>query len=197
MFWVVDETHLCLRFIEKLGMRQLTIWPALVYSSMPSLEPRITANGTFDNAASSYIDVRFIGKLSREAVPLIIMPFIVLTLMIIARWDFFADWRWEALILGIFGINGAVCVCCAVLLRNAAVDAKDRAIREIARSASDARAAAQTDRAGALDSLKELMEQDVNGAFVPWHQQPFVGALLLPFGGTGGLSLIEYLLAKS
>jgi hypothetical protein len=196
MFWVVDETHICLRFIKKLGAPELTIWPPEVFDSIPSLRPAISSEGISNNEASSYIDVCFIGKLSREAVPLIILPFVVLTLMIIARWDYFANWRWDPLILAVFGIDSTICVCCAVKLRNAAVSAKERAIRQISRAASAVRAGGKPDRADALDSLRELMEQNRDGAFVPWHQQPFVSALLLPFGGTGGLNLIEYLLSR-
>ena len=197
MFWVVDETHICLRFIKKLGRRELTIWPIEAYSHIPHLTPLTDGHDISGAEASSYLDVCFIGKLSQEAVPLIIMPFVVLTLMIIARWSFFANWHWETLILAIFGIDSAVCVLCAVKLRNAAVDAKVRSIGEIARAAAAARAEQLSDKADALESLKALMEQNMDGAYVPWHQQPFVSALLLPFGGTGGLGILEYLLSKS
>jgi hypothetical protein len=196
MFWVVDETNICLRFIKKLGRREPTIWPLGSYDRISSLRPSVTEDGVSDYAASSYLDVCFIGKLSHEAVPLIIMPFIVLTLMIIARWDFLANWRWETLILAIFGIDSAVCVCCAVRLRIHAVRAKERAIRQIATASAVARAAKETERADGLDSLRALMEGDVEGAYLPWHRQPFVSALLIPFGGSGGLGLIEYLLAR-
>jgi len=196
MFWVVDETHICLRFIKKLGRKEPTIWPQEAYRLIPSLTPQLSALGISENAASSYLDVCFIGKLSREAVPLIILPFIVLTLLIIARWGFFANWHWELLVLAVFGIDSAICIYCAVKLRLNAVDAKERAIRQISRAASEERAAKNAKRADALDTLKELMEKNMEGAFVPWHQQPFVSALLIPFGGSGGLGLIEYFLSR-
>jgi hypothetical protein len=196
MFWVVDETHLCLRFIQKLGSHELTLWPKDAYLEIPSLAPEICHEGVIDNAASSYIDVCFIGKMSREAVPLIIMPFLVLTLMIVARWDYFANWMWDPIVLAAYITNSAICVCCAIMLRNKAVDAKQRALRQISRAIAEARGASLIPRAEGLEKLRDIMDENMDGAFVPWHQQPFVNALLIPFGGSGGLALVEYLLSR-
>lgn len=196
MFWVVDETHICLRFVEKLGRREPTLWPLKAFDRIPKLRPVLGTDRIRDNAASSYLDVCFIGQLTGEAVPLIILPFVVLTLMIIARWNFFANWRWDPLVLMIFGFDAAICVCCAVKLRNAAVDAKERAVGQMAVAAAMARADGRTPRAEALEALKALMEKNMEGAYKPWHQQPFVSAMLLPFGGSGGLGLIEYFLSR-
>lgn len=196
MFWVVDETHICLRFVEKLGMPEPTIWPQQAYNRISTLRPALLEHQVRDNAASSFLDVCFIGKVTQEAVPLIVLPFVVLTLMIIARWNFFANWHWDPMILAIFGFDAAVCVCCAIMLRNAAVDAKERAIRQIGAASAVARAGEATHWADALDSLKALMKQNTDGAYKPWHQQPFVSAILVPFGGSGGLGLIEYLLSR-
>lgn len=197
MFWVVDETHTCLRFIQKLGRDEPTIWPQQAYDTIPSFRPKMSPGGIKGNAASPYIDVCFIGELTAEAVPLIVFPFVVLTLLIVARWNFFADWRWEPFVLAVFVIDSVVCVACAVKLRKAAVAAKEGAIMQIAMSASCARADGTPDKAKALDALRKLMEENMDGAFMPWHQQPFVSAVLLPFGGTGGLGIIEYLLSKT
>jgi hypothetical protein len=196
MFWVVDETHICLRFVEKLGMPEPTIWPQQAYNRISTLRPALMEHEVRDNAASSFLDVCFIGKVTQEAVPLIVLPFVVLTLMIIARWSFFANWHWDPMILAMFGFDAAVCVCCAIMLRNAAVDAKERAIRQIGAAGAVARAGNATNWADALDSLKMLMKQNTDGAYKPWHQQPFVNAILVPFGGSGGLGLIEYFLSR-
>jgi len=40
------------------------------------------------------------------------------------------------------------------------------------------------------------MVANQDGAFMPWHQQPFVRAILLPFGGTGVLQALEYILSR-
>ena len=196
MFWVVDETQLCLRVVEKLGRIEPTIWPECAYDLMPTFKPVHARDGIRHNEASSYIEVCFIGQLTKEAVPLIILPFVVLTLMILARWTYFANWRWEPLVIAIFAFDGAACVVCAVKLRNAAVAAKDRALRRISQAIAVARAAKESDRADGLEVLRSLMEDNSEGAFKPWHQQPFVSAVLLPFGGSGGLGLIEYLLSR-
>ena len=49
-----------------------------------------------------------------------------------------------------------------------------------------------------VEQIQVLMERIRNtqeGAFAPLSQQPALQALLLPFGGLGGVQLIEYLMS--
>jgi hypothetical protein len=43
--------------------------------------------------------------------------------------------------------------------------------------------------------LMERIRNTQEGAFAPISQQPALQALLLPFGGLGGVQLIEYLMS--
>ena len=40
------------------------------------------------------------------------------------------------------------------------------------------------------------MEANQEGAFLPWHQQPVVRAVLLPFGGSGMMQAVEFMMSK-
>ncbi|HMD61167.1 MAG TPA: hypothetical protein VKG78_07030 [Opitutaceae bacterium] len=197
IFWVVDETQSCLRFVSRLGVDIPSHWPDKAFEKIPSVskacEPQ---TGAERRAASSYVDVLFIGRLTAEAVPLIILPFAVLTMLIFARWTLFANWHMSASILAFYGVDAAICALCASLLKNEATKAKLRAIRNIGLSAADAKAAGAGGFADSLQDLQSDMEGNQEGAFLPWHQQPFVRAILLPFGGSGVLQAVEFMMSK-
>ena len=50
--------------------------------------------------------------------------------------------------------------------------------------------------ADSLQALQSDMDANEEGAFLPWHQQPFVKAILLPFGGSGVLQAVEFMMSK-
>jgi hypothetical protein len=197
IFWVVDETQSCYRFVCRLGGAGESLWPDRAFERIPAvMRAAATQSNATRKAASAYIEVRFIGQLTKEAVPLIILPFVVLTIYILARWTFFANWHISVPVLAFVGEDAAICALCALLLKNAAAKAKERAVHSVALSSIDARAAGATDLADAFDALRQDMENNEEGAFQPWHQQPFVKAILLPFGGTGIMQAIEVLMSK-
>jgi hypothetical protein len=197
IFWVVDETQSCMRFVSKLGEDIPSIWPEKAFEKIPAINKVEGSKAKAERkAASAYIDVLFIGRLTAEAVPLIILPFVVLTLLIFARWTFFANWHMTPWIVAFYSIDAAICALCAILLKNAATKAKTRAIRNIGLNAADARAAGAGGLADSLQALQSDMDANQEGAFLPWHQQPFVRAILLPFGGSGVLQALEVVISK-
>jgi hypothetical protein len=196
IFWIVDETHNCLRLVKKLDHAEPTLWPNRAYHHVKiglSFRRALEEAG-MGELASPYVDVCFIGRLTQQIVPLIQIPFAALTLLIVARWNFFANWHATHLLMLIFGLQLGICVMCAIFLTTAAMAAKRRASRSVELYAANARAAGEAELAEALDKLQAAIDDNEEGAFRPWHQQPFVHALLLPFGGGGSLYLIEYLL---
>lgn len=197
IFWVVDETQSCYRFVSRLGDDNHSLWPGKAFEKIPSVVKTagLQANAEW-KAASAYVDVLFIGRLTSETVPLIILPFAVLTLLIFARWTFFANWHMSASVLAFYGEDAAICVLCALLLKLAATRAKVRALRNIGLNAADARAAGADGFANALQALQADMEANQEGAFLPWHQQPVVRAVLLPFGGSGMMQAVEFMMSK-
>ena len=196
IFWIVDETHNCLRLVKKLDHAEPTLWPNRAYHHVKiglSFRRALEEAG-MSELASPYIDVCFVGRLTQQIVPLIQIPFAALTLLIVARWNFFANWHATQLLMLIFGLQIGICVMCAVFLTSAAMAAKRRASRSVELYAANARAARETELAEALDKLQAAIDDNDEGAFRPWHQQPFVHALLIPFSGGGALYLIEYLM---
>jgi len=99
-------------------------------------------------------------------------------------------------VFAFYGVDTAICALCAFLLKNAAAKAKLRAVGNIGLSAADARAAGAGAFADSLQALQSDMDANEEGAFLPWHQQPFVKAILLPFGGSGVLQAVEFMMSK-
>ncbi len=197
IFWVVDETQSCYRFVSRLGEDGQSLWPKKAFERIPAVAKAAAAQSSATRkAASAYIEVLFIGKLTAEAVPLILLPAVVLTIFIFARWTFFDNWHMSVSVLAFCGEDAGICALCALLLKNAATKAKLHALRRMALSAADARAAGAPDLADGFESLKTEMEDNLDGAFQPWHQQPFVKAILLPFGGSGIMQAVDVLIAK-
>jgi len=191
VFWVVDETQSCCRFVARLGREEPSLWPSKAFENIQSIDKHAERK-----AASAYIEVSFIGRLTAEAVPLIILPFVVLTLLVVARWRFFANWPMTPSVLLVLGADAAICALCALLLKRTATEAKCRAVQNITLNAANARAAGHDGIADSLQALQADMDANEEGAFLPWHQQPFVRAILLPFGGGGVLQAIEYMMSK-
>jgi hypothetical protein len=197
LFWVVDETQSCLHFVSRLGDDNPSLWPEKAFEKILSVRKAAgSRTGSERKAASSYIEVLFIGRLTAEAVPLIILPFVVLTLLILASWNLFANWHMSPTVFAFYGVDTAICALCAFLLKNAAAKAKLRAVGNIGLSAADARAAGAGAFADSLQALQSDMDANEEGAFLPWHQQPFVKAILLPFGGSGVLQAVEFMMSK-
>jgi hypothetical protein len=193
MCWVVDETHVCLRLVEILGRKEATDWPDPAYDQIKDFRDNTKSR----LAASAFLEVRFIGRVTAQVVPLIMLPFAVLTLVIAARWSYFANWHASELLIGIFCAYASICVITALRLRKAAVDAKAGAIQNVGLAIANFRAKGEEKIADGLMVLKQSMEDNQEGAFQPWHQQPVVRAILLPFGGTGLLQVVEIALNKT
>ncbi len=195
IFWVVDSTRSVWRVVDKLANEETTLWPE-------NLKPEEfkPLRQTYEKSLSYYYDVSFIGRLTDTTIHLIYFPFILLTLLFIARSPYFANWQWTPFVVGIYFANVVICVFCAFTLRFKAVRAKDKAIagldQTIIAIAADGRPEIQRGL-GALEKLRRKMETNEEGAFLPWQKQPVISAILIPLSGTGGFQIMAYLLSHN
>jgi hypothetical protein len=147
-----------------------------------------------------WIDFEFIVALTRGVSRFIYCPFAVLLLLIVSRSTVFDAWDFPLPLLVLLAAAALYATFCALTLRGAAEDARrsiaaayeDECLRlEAAGAGADG---ADPQRlARALRTLLERIKTTREAAFLPLTQQPAVRALLIPFGGFGGLSLVEYL----
>ncbi|CAG9932140.1 hypothetical protein [Candidatus Nitrotoga arctica] len=234
IFWVVFQTRACEQFIKMLSnMRSL--WPEEL------LEQEEGETGVPRAFLADYLDFKLVMSVAQRVHWLIYLPFIPIFFMAIARNELF-DAMYFPLVLAFFiGLVLVYALCCEVLLRRAAVMARNKALdyyemllwRTLASrppksnakknpedgssgpgtvngvvaspaskddSASTATNNKDSDsteppiRAEQIKLLMERIRSNREGVFAPITEQPALRALLMPFGGFGGVQLFEYLM---
>ena len=170
--------------------------------------------------ASDLLDAQLIADRTEVVGKLIIYPFIVLAILIVARVGFFDHWPWPLSLVIIFSIMSSYALACAVIMRRAGENARQKILERLQERLSQAHAgrgarrcldeadeaeAARHEqaRAGTLDEerrsirvdqirlLIEEVQRLQRGAFAPWSRHPIVKAVLLPFGGLGAVLLLD------
>ena len=204
IFWVGYETHACARFIEILSDER-SVWPERI------LRREEAETGVPRAHLDDYLDFQLIVLATGRIHWLIYLPFVSILFMVLARSDLFDAMDFPLSLVFVTALALAYALCAAVLLRRSAETARTKVLTHYearlltqARpkdsqppTAPDATAAGPTRPPISADQIKLLMERirsTCEGAFAPFTQQPALRALLLPFGGYGGVQLIEYLI---
>jgi hypothetical protein len=197
MFLVVVATRDLTQFINRIRVRR-TRWPVRL------LESKLNHRGLPQALVTGWIDVRFFGPLTARVGAFIYCPFTVLFILAYSRSNWFDRWPRSLFIVLIFLINGIIVAICAVVLRRRAEAIRTEALHALRREHQMALSPFKPKGQSATDghSPKELIEELIReienyreGAFAPLHEQPLIGALLIPLGGSGSIALLEYLLA--
>ena len=216
---VADATVLTWRFIGILkGGR--TIYPrATVERFAAELGPEleavaaepIAANITARTSAGSgpaprnsllddWIDARLLAQHTAAIGPLIVFPFILVGLLVVARSQLFDNWAISGAVLA-----GLVCfvlwsIAMAALLNFGAEIARRRAIERMEEDLLwlQGRGDKYKPLADRFPTLIDKVRKLRQGAFAPFFEQPLVQAILVPLGGAGGVQLIEmFMFARS
>lgn len=189
VFFVVDATRLCERFIHALADRP-TKWPS-------SLLSKFAGERKLDRRdVPEFLDLLVIADRTEAVGRLIVYPFIVLFLMIVSRAPFFDNWNWPFSLMLILGLLCAYALMCAVVLRRAAEGARRATLVRLRGNLYEAIGEASDGsafRASQIRLLIEEVQELRRGAFAHWSHHPVVKAVLLPFGGVGAVVLFELL----
>ncbi len=145
-----------------------------------------------------WLDIQVAARQTQAVAPLVMGPFIVLALLVMARSRLFDQWAmtWPialtvaAYLLWLIGL--------AVLLKVAAERLRTRALASMQ---ADQRwlaghGAELNPLKAAFDGLIKSVQEMRTGAFAPITSQPLVASLLLPLGGAGSVQLLDLLLAR-
>ena len=143
-----------------------------------------------------WIDIQLVARQTQAVAPLIVGPFVVLALLVIARSRLFDNWAmtWPialtaaAYLLWLVGLAVALKVMAERLRSDA-----------LARMQADLRwlGGAGRGRDKLVEPYKRLIaavESNTTGAFAPALDQPLVASLMVPLGSAGGLQLLDHLL---
>ena len=143
-----------------------------------------------------WIDIQVVARRTRAVAPLVVAPFLMLALMVVARSRLFDNWSLTWPIATAVAFYVVWLGVLALLLKQAAEDCRTRAL---ARMNADLRWMAGADDGckALVEPMKRLIaavESERSGAFAPPFDQPYFKGLLVPLGGAGGAQLFERLL---
>jgi hypothetical protein len=189
LFFVVDASFLCRRFIELLRDTAIE-WPGPVCNRLAA------DSGVNCDDLQEYINVRVIATRSEAVGKLIYYPFLVIFLAIVARNSFWDHWDWPPSMCLILGLDAAYAVYAVLSLRHAAEKARKVFLRSLRAKLLRAIGSQQAERADQIRELIQEVEACEEGAFAPITQQPVVRALMMPFGGAGLVTLVNYLVGR-
>jgi len=200
VFFVVDATVLCVRFVRGLlRLRRLhevaANWPE---STLEKFEDEMGIPRAY---LENWIDLQFVARRTHTVTLLIYYPFVVISLWLLSRSAVFDRWTMSVSTLAPAAVGAAVALGCAVALRLAAEDSRAHALEQVRNAVSCASAKVTPDGgtpppSPSVDQLKLLQGRIENlreGAFAPFWQQPLLKAVLLPFATLGGTTVLDYM----
>jgi len=143
-----------------------------------------------------WISVEFVARQTQAVAPLIVAPFVVLGLLVMARSRLFDSWAvtWPIALTAAVYLVGLMALAVALKL-----SAEKLRADALARMRADLLwlGGAGGGREKLAEPLKQLIasvEGNDTGAFAPLLEQPLVAALMVPLGSAGGVQLFDHLL---
>ncbi|HEY0456788.1 MAG TPA: hypothetical protein VGE41_10465 [Verrucomicrobiae bacterium] len=211
-FYVVDAVKLCQKFIENLTNYSLH-WGEETYQAF---EKKYGLNRAY---LDELINITIIGERSDAVSKLVIFPFVLLFVGIIARASVFDRWDWPASLIFIYLCTGGYAAFSAFVLRKSAEEAREKALRQLRckliqvlggeqheQDYSDRKLSFDasdvgirpflTGIPGQLRQIQVELESYAVGAFAPLSRNPLIHALIMPFGGAGLLAILEYFVTQ-
>jgi hypothetical protein len=187
-FLVVDATRLCGQLINAAAETEPKWEPE-------SLNQFATNANIRDEALGEWMLVRLIAKHTEVVGKLIFYPFTIWFLLFVSRMDYFDNW-YTPVSLMIFISFTAVCAwSCAFVLRRSSEHARtnviDRLSKQLLRAMTNKPSCSDDDCISEIKFVVDEVRAMRSGAFAPFTQHPLVQALVLPFGGAGGLALLD------
>jgi hypothetical protein len=189
------------RFAAELGpeLRQLAAAPIAAriadrdgFWPVPAPPGRPGRNSLLDD----WIDARLIAEHTAAIGPLIVFPFILLALAVVARSPLFDNWAIGGDQLAVLIGYVLWAIAMAAMLNIGAEMTRRKALTGMEADLLWLKGAGP-DYAKLAERFPDLIAQVRNlrqGAFAPFFEQPLVQAILVPLGGAGGVQLVEYLM---
>jgi hypothetical protein len=184
IFWIGYEMRACVQFIDTLsGVRNT--W------SKPLLLRKAKETSISPTHLDDYLDFQLIVRTTQRVQSLIYLPFVSIFVLVLARSNFFAAMDLPLPFVLIVGFALAYLLCSARLLRKRAEAMHTTVLKNYETLQSmPTWPPIYTEK---IDRLIGRIRNTNAGVLAPFAQQPALQALLLPFGGYGGVQIIEYL----
>jgi hypothetical protein len=185
-FFVIDSIRLLDKFLKQLSEKP-TCWPN-------STLTRFNYPGQPSNKCdlADYWDILLIAKRTEAVGHLIYYPFIILSLLIVARLWYFDNWTWTPVLKVALSSHLAIAFYAAWQLPRQARKYRDRVLERLKRRKRQYLMRAQK-TPEAIDTIIEEVQSTHQGAFSNLWDQPAIRALLFPSSGIGLATLLQYL----
>ncbi|MCX6951348.1 MAG: hypothetical protein NTV51_04070, partial [Verrucomicrobia bacterium] len=167
-----------------------TAWPAeLALQEAHRLQmPADTLDG--------WLDIGFVSRLTAVVGRLVLYPLIVLFLLLLSSSEIFDRWDLHRLdLMTLIVTNAAIPIICGWRLCRAAESARRSVVGELEAHLQQAHAKSSAGAAQVSGLIAGVKSCQI-GAFRPFWEQPYVIALLIPIGGTGGIEFVQGLLTR-
>lgn len=202
VFQVLDIVRHTTRLVEWLATCD-TQYPAEVqnrYAAELGLEECTGEARSRDRlqVLESWIDFRVVVQLTTDVERFIYFPFFVLLVFALGQIRLLDDWQISPAILVVVAIFVTYVMYCSYSLRRAAEAARGRALAHynacLLRSVGGG--GTPCGPVALIEALILRIRDTKAGAFRPFFQTPALKSLLIPFGGMGGYSIVEYLFTR-
>ncbi|MDM0021483.1 hypothetical protein [Variovorax saccharolyticus] len=184
------------QFAQALGPEHVALWTEGLAADPAARGPALAdARTPHHSLLDDWIDVQVVARRTKLIAPLVIWPFVVLAMLVVARSRLFDNWSLNLPIAVAAGACLLWLIVIAMLLKSAAERVRTSALQ---RMEADLRWLTGSPRHAALvepfKALIEAVKRNQTGAFAGFFDQPLFKALLVPLGGAGGAQLFDYLL---
>ncbi len=181
LVFVMDRTMLAYRFVMGV-IRSPDTWP----------EGEVTE----DNLNRAYRLPKVV-KLIRDATEvesgMIIYPFVVLLVLVVAHSSLFDNWHWDIPVVLVGLVIPLTALICALMLHRVARRAKEKAVDAlVVLLLADAKHP-QPDTRQRLEAAKQEIDDLHGGVYAGFYRDPVLASLIVPLGSSG-LVLLERLL---
>ena len=192
IFYVVDATRLCRRWVECIVMKKVQ-WSDGTLTKIASERGRGTDIGKEN--LDEWLGIELIAERTTVIGNFIYFPFIIMFLLGIARHNYFDNWGLPTALVIIFTLNAILVVVNAAALRRSAEMARREAITQLEKKLMDLPDTPDgKKRRQQVQWAIEAIGNNQRGAFLPFTKHPIFGAAIaLPSGGYGLVLLFEYL----
>jgi hypothetical protein len=193
-FLTVDTATLCRGFIENLSAGP-TEYPEATRQHFSRQMGRIN-----NEYLDEWIDLQLIADLTERVGRMVYYPAGLILLLFLARNSWWDCWAWPVSLIVVFASNFILALASVVILQRAAKDAKRVAEQTLTAKvkklqAQAAPSAAQNNASQAEKLLEEIRGLN-RGAFVPFWENPVVGAVFLSSGGTTMLQVFIWFMGR-
>lgn len=190
VFWVAYEAIACKQFIEGIELDQTNLNKTVWSPEMRKQQSIMT--GISISKIDPYLHFVLITKLVKSINNLVYVPFILMLIIAIGRSDLFDNLGFSPALIVVYLLASAFLITILYLLRKSAEKQCGMVVQyyEDYRMRLVAIASSELSKA---DNLLTEIRNIKQGTFLPIVQRPALLALLLPGGGIGLTSIIEYL----